>query len=74
MSISVKKVVVSVISAAVVSMFAVGGSIIATLIFYNLNGKQLGEMITTSRVIGFLVIFVLSFFFILFELDKKSRA
>ncbi|MEK4425703.1 hypothetical protein [Solibacillus sp. FSL K6-1523] len=73
MSIAVKGIFVSVISAVLVSIFAVGGSTIATFIFYSLKGEPFGEIISTSRVIWFLILFVLSFIFLLFGLDKKYR-
>ena len=73
LAITVKKIFVSIISAAIVSMVAIGGSTLATFLFYKLNGEQFGGIFSTSQVIGFLIIFILSFFFILFKLEKRNR-
>lgn len=69
----IKKIFVSAISAVVVSMFAVGGSVIANFLYLYLNGEQTGQVITTPRVIWFSIISVLSFLFILFGLDKGNK-
>ncbi|CAM3887236.1 hypothetical protein [Lederbergia lenta] len=71
-NITIKKIFISFISAVFVSMFAVGGSALATFLYHYLNGEQFGEVITISRIIWFLIIFILSFLFILFGLDKKK--
>lgn len=42
-------------------MVAIGGSSLATFLFYKLNGEQFGGITSTSQVIGFLIILVLSF-------------
>ncbi len=72
-NITVKKIFISIVSAVLVSMITVGGSTIANFLYYYFNGEQFGEVITTSRVIWFSLIFVLSFLFILFRLDKKDK-
>ena len=71
--ITIKRVCISLLSAVLVSLIAVGGSAIATYLFYYLNGEQFGHVITTTRVIWFSIIFALSFVFILFSLDKKNE-
>lgn len=71
-SITVKRIFVSAISAIIISMFAVGGSTIATFLFYKLDKESFGNIISTSRIIWFFIIFILSFFFIFYEVDKKN--
>ncbi|RDW19944.1 hypothetical protein CWR45_07745 [Oceanobacillus chungangensis] len=72
-NITIKKIFISIVSAVLVSMITVGGSTIATFLYYYLNGEQVGEVITTSRVVWFSIIFVISFLFIFFGLDKKDK-
>lgn len=69
---TIKRIFVSAISAVVVSLFAVGISIVATFLYYYFNGQQAGELITTSRMLWFLIISALSFLFIFFGLDKEK--
>gem|GEM_PF-5686674 len=73
-SITVKRIFVSAISAIIISMFTVGGSAIATFLFYKLNLESFGDVISLSRIIWFLMIFILSFFFIFYELDKEHQS
>ncbi|MEC1178089.1 hypothetical protein P9B03_06300 [Metasolibacillus meyeri] len=73
MSITGKQVFVSAISVLIISMITVGGSTLATFLFYKLDKESFGDILSTSRIIWFLIVFVLSFFFILYELDKKKR-
>lgn len=72
-NIAIKKICITAISAVLVSMFVVGGNVVVTFLYYYLSGDQFGGVITTSRVIWFSIIFVLSFLFILFGLDKKDK-
>lgn len=70
---AMKKVFISMLSALLVSMFAVGGSVFATSLYYYLNEEQFGEVITASRIIWFSITFILSFLFIFLGLGKKER-
>ena len=54
-------------------MVLVGVSTAATFLYNYLNGQQTSEIITTSRVVWFAVISILSFLFLLFGLDKGDK-
>lgn len=67
----IKKIFISVISAVLVSMIAVGGSVLTTFLYNYFIGEHFGEVITMARIIWFSILFVLSFLVIFFGLDKK---
>lgn len=71
--IAMKNIFVSAISAIAVSMLAVGGSVIVTFLYVYLNGENTGQVITTSRVIWFSIISVLSFLYLYSISDKEYK-
>ena len=69
----VTSVMVSAFSAVIVGLVVVGTSTIATFLYRYMSDQQMGDIMTTSRVVWFFIVSVLSFLYILMGLGKGNK-